>query len=85
MHLEYKPKGVCSSLIKIDTDGEVIEKIEFVNGCAGNTAGIARLSQGMTVDQVIAKLDGVTCGSKATSCPDQLAQALRSLKLAADE
>ena len=75
--IDYKPKGVCSRQIKIlINDDNVIEKVEFVGGCAGNTAGISKLVVGMKAQEVINKLKGTECGFKKTSCPDQLARAL---------
>jgi len=76
----FKTKGTCSREIEIEIDGDVIRSVRFVGGCAGNTAGVAKLVQGMKVDDVIEKLEGTTCGVKPTSCPDQLAKALRQIK-----
>ena len=76
----YRPQGVCSQLINVELDGDVIKSVEFVGGCAGNTAGIAKLVVGMKVDDVINRLEGTTCGPRPTSCPDQLAKALKQLK-----
>ena len=75
--MTYHPTGVCSQQIMIDLDGDTIHKVEFVGGCNGNTQGISRLVQGMKVDDAISRLEGITCGYKSTSCPDQLAQALK--------
>ena len=75
--MEFTPSGVCSRLIKIDLDGETIKKVEFVGGCAGNTQGIASLVAGMNVHDAISLMEGITCGFKPTSCPDQLAKALK--------
>ena len=73
---------VCSRMIEIDIDEEkdVIRRVEFVGGCPGNLAGIGRLVAGMTPDEVIDRLSGVTCGGKPTSCPDQLATALKAIQ-----
>lgn len=79
--MEYKPKGVCSRLITVELDGDTIESVEFVGGCAGNTTGIAQLIKGMNVDEAIARMEGIKCGHKPTSCPDQLAYALKQAKL----
>ena len=68
----YKTKGTCSRYIDIEMNGQVIEKVIFHGGCAGNTAGISALVKGMTYQEAKEKLDGITCGNKATSCPDQL-------------
>ncbi len=75
----YQPKGVCSRKIEIEVDGDVIRQVRFIGGCAGNTQGVARLLAGMTIEEAIARLEGIECGVKGTSCPDQLAQALISL------
>ena len=75
--MDYRPKGVCSQLIRVELDGDTIENVEFVGGCNGNTQGISSLVRGMKVDDAIARMEGITCGNKATSCPDQLAQALK--------
>lgn len=64
----------------IAVEGDVVQSVEFYGGCQGNTQGIAALVRGMKVDGVIARLEGIRCGSKATSCPDQLARALRKIK-----
>ncbi len=76
----YKPKGVCSIQIKIDIDGDIIKSVEFTGGCSGNTQGVSRLAEGRHVDEVIELLSGIRCGFKNTSCPDQLAQALKEIK-----
>lgn len=76
----YKTKGTCSKEIQVEADGDVIKSVKFVGGCAGNTAGITKLVQGMKIDDVIEKLEGTVCGIKSTSCPDQLAKALRQLR-----
>lgn len=75
--MEYRPSGVCSQLIKVDVEDNIIKNVEFVGGCAGNTQGIASLVKGMDVDDAISRIEGITCGFKSTSCPDQLAKALR--------
>ena len=69
--MEYRTKGVCSRMIKLELDGDTIR------GCSGNTQGVARLVEGMKVDDAIARIEGIKCGPRPTSCPDQLAQALR--------
>ena len=78
-HIEYKTSGVCSRMIIIDTDDGIITKCSFVGGCAGNTQGVAALVVGMKVEDAIAKIKGIKCGFKSTSCPDQLALALEQL------
>ena len=77
--MEYKPVGVCSQLIRVDVEDNVIKNAEFVGGCSGNTQGVARLVHGMQVDEAISRLEGLKCGFKSTSCPDQLAQALKAV------
>ncbi len=76
----YRPQGVCSQLINVELDGDVIKSVEFVGGCAGNTMGISQLVKGMKVDNAIQRMEGITCGFKPTSCPDQLAKALKLAK-----
>ena len=75
-HIEYKTKGVCSRMIIVETEDGVIADCKFVGGCAGNTQGVAALVVGMKVEDAIAKIKGIKCGFKPTSCPDQLALAL---------
>ena len=75
--MEYRTKGVCSRMIKLELDGDTIRSVEFVGECSGNTQGVARLVEGMKVDDAIARIEGIKCGPRPTSCPDQLAQALR--------
>ena len=79
-HIEYKTSGVCSRAIHVDVEDGVITNCKFVGGCAGNTQGVAALVIGMNVDDAIAKIKGIKCGFKSTSCPDQLALALEELK-----
>ena len=76
----YRTKGTCSQAINVEAENGVIKSVEFVGGCAGNTAGITKLVQGMKVDDVIRLLEGTTCGKRPTSCPDQLAKALKQLQ-----
>jgi uncharacterized protein (TIGR03905 family) len=78
--ISYVPKGVCSRKIDIETEGNIIKSVKFSGGCAGNTQGVARLLVGMTVDEAIERLEGIRCGFKSTSCPDQVAQALKEMK-----
>ena len=75
--MEYRTKGVCSRMIKLELDGDIIRSVEFVGGFSGNTQGVARLVEGMKVDDAIARMEGIQCGPRPTSCPDQLAQALK--------
>lgn len=76
MTYEYKTKGTCSSLITFDIDGDVVRNVKFRGGCNGNLKGISKLVDGMKAEELIAKLEGTTCGFKSTSCPDQLAKAV---------
>ena len=76
----YSTKGVCSRKIDIEVENGVISSVKFLGGCAGNTQGVAALIAGMTVDEAIARLSGIRCGFKSTSCPDQLATALKEYK-----
>ncbi|MBE6740641.1 MAG: TIGR03905 family TSCPD domain-containing protein [Ruminococcaceae bacterium] len=80
MEIAYKTRGVCSRNIYIDVEGDVVKSVRFDGGCNGNTKGISSLVEGMKVDDVIEKLSGIRCGFKDTSCPDQLAEALRIIK-----
>ena len=73
----YKPTGVCSKEINIELDGDVIKSVRFTGGCSGNTQGVARLVEGMDAKEAISRLEGIRCGFKPTSCPDQLAKALK--------
>lgn len=75
--MTYKTQGVCCREITFQVDNNIITNIEFTGGCNGNLSGIAKLVIGMNVDDVIGRLDGVTCGIKDTSCPDQLSKALK--------
>ena len=75
--MDYKTHGVCSSMIHLELDGDKIKDVYFVGGCNGNLQGISSLVKGMTAEEAIKRLEGIKCGSKKTSCPDQLAQALR--------
>jgi len=73
----YQTKGVCSRAIELELDGTMIKSARFIGGCDGNTKGIAQLVVGMDANDVITRLEGTRCGNKATSCPDQLAKALK--------
>lgn len=75
----YKTKGVCSQAIDIQVENGIVQSVSFQGGCHGNLQGIGALVKGMKVEDVIARLDGIRCGFKNTSCPDQLAQALKTL------
>lgn len=75
--MDYRPTGVCSQLIRVELDGDTIKNVEFIGGCNGNTKGISSLVKGMNVQEAISRMEGITCGYKTTSCPDQLAKALK--------
>ncbi|MEG0307015.1 MAG: TIGR03905 family TSCPD domain-containing protein [Clostridium sp.] len=74
--MKYVTSGVCSKEINFDIVDNRIKNVTFVRGCAGNLLGIASLVEGMSINEAISRLKGITCGSKPTSCPDQLAKAL---------
>lgn len=80
MKFEYKTKGTCSQHILFDVEDGKVMNVQFLGGCNGNLKGIGALVEGMNIDDVIAKVEGIHCGMKATSCPDQLAQALKEAK-----
>ena len=81
MTYTYFPKGVCSREIHIETDdNNIITSVSFVQGCHGNTQGVSALVRGMHVDEVISRLEGIDCRARGTSCPDQLAKALKEMK-----
>ena len=75
--MKYKTNGTCCSEISLEIENDIIKSVEFKGGCNGNLQGIAALVTGMNKDEVIQKLEGVHCGMKSTSCPDQLAKALK--------
>ncbi len=76
MSYTYKTQGTCSSTIEFELEGNIVKNVKFSGGCNGNLKGISSLVEGMTVEEVQAKLSGITCGFKRTSCPDQLAKAV---------
>ena len=82
MQFEYKTKGTCSQMIYFTLEENKIHDVSFLGGCSGNLQGIGKLVEGMDIDEAISRLDGIHCGPKPTSCPDQLAQALREAKKA---
>ena len=77
MPITYRPTGVCSRLMRVEVEDGIIRQVEVQGGCSGNLQGISRLLVGMPVQQAIERMEGVRCGGKPTSCPDQLAKALR--------
>lgn len=78
MTYSYIPRGVCSRKIEFDLENGVIRNMRFSGGCNGNTTGLSRLVEGMKAQDVIARLKGVRCGMRPTSCPDQMSQALEA-------
>ena len=77
--ISYTTSGTCCKLMNIELEDDKIKDVEFIGGCNGNLQGIRNLISGMRIEEVVAKLKGIKCGSKATSCPDQLAQCLASV------
>jgi len=80
MQYHYRTKGTCSREIHFEIEDGKVKNVAYIGGCNGNLKGIASLVEGMDVDQVIERLEGTTCGGKPTSCPDQLAMALKQAK-----
>lgn len=80
MIYEFKPRGVCCQKMIIDIDKDVVNDVKFLGGCSGNTQGVGALIKGMNIDDAISRLEGIRCGFKPTSCPDQLAKALKEVK-----
>lgn len=78
--IQYTPRGVCSKKMEIDVEDGVIQAVRVMGGCNGNLQGICSLLKGMTVEDAISRMDGIHCGMKPTSCPDQLAQALKTVQ-----
>lgn len=76
MHFTYTPVGVCSSTIAFDLENGKVFNVRFHGGCSGNSQGVSRLAEGMRVEELIHRLQGIRCGGKPTSCPDQLATAV---------
>lgn len=80
MLYHYQPRGVCAREIEIDMDQDVIRGVRFFGGCSGNLQGISRLVEGMDIKEAISRMEGIRCGFKPTSCPDQLARALEKAR-----
>lgn len=78
--MKYKTQGVCSREINFDVVNNKLTNVRFVGGCSGNTQGLSRLVEGMDIDDVISRTEGINCGFRPTSCPDQLARALKQFK-----
>lgn len=79
MTINYTPKGVCANHFTIDVENGVIQSVKIDGGCPGNTVGVSQLLKGMKVEDAIARLEGIRCRVKPTSCPDQVAQALKTV------
>ena len=79
MFFNYQPKGVCARQMTFEVEDGIVKSLQFQGGCHGNLQGISKLVVGMKVEEVIARLEGIRCGFKPTSCPDQMAQALKTL------
>ena len=77
MTIEYQPQGVCSRVMRVTVEDGIVQDVEVVGGCSGNLQGIISLVKGMRAEDVIARLEGIRCGGKPTSCPDQLSKAIR--------
>lgn len=77
MNYQYKTSGTCSQLINFELNDGIVSNVSFVSGCNGNLQGIGKLVEGQKAEDIIAKLEGIRCGYKSTSCPDQLAKALK--------
>ena len=80
MTISYRPEGVCSKQMTIEVEDGIIRDLKVEGGCNGNLQGIGRLVAGMPVAEAIQRLEGIRCGRKKTSCPDQLAQALKTIR-----
>ena len=78
MTYTYRPKGVCSQLMEVEVEDGKVRRVEVVGGCNGNLQGISRLVVGMQAEEAIRRMEGIRCGGKPTSCPDQLAKALKA-------
>ena len=77
MEYTFIPKGVCSRKISFEINDGIVSNVRFAGGCAGNTQGLAALIEGMKAEDVVARLSGIRCGFKRTSCPDQMAEAIK--------
>ena len=80
MTIQYRPTGVCSKIMRISVEQGVIQNLEVEGGCSGNLQGISALVKGMPVEEAVRRMEGIRCGRKKTSCPDQLAQALKTME-----
>ena len=77
MNYTYRTKGTCSQAIQFEIEDNKVHNVQFIGGCSGNTQGVARLIEGMDANEAISRIDGLRCGMRPTSCPDQLATALK--------
>lgn len=77
MTIEYRPRGVCSQLMRVTVEDGIVQDVQVLGGCNGNLKGIMSLVKGMRAEDVVEKLEGIRCGMKPTSCPDQLSKAIR--------
>jgi uncharacterized protein (TIGR03905 family) len=80
LFMRYKTSGVCSSAIDFDVVDNKVTNVKFIGGCSGNTQGVAALIEGMDIDEAIKRIEGIRCGFRPTSCPDQLSKALKQFK-----
>ena len=78
--MHYTPKGICAVDINFEVEDDIVKNVVFTGGCDGNHKGLNALVKGMSVDEAIERLSGITCGPRSTSCPDQFAQALKAYK-----
>lgn len=78
MTIQYTPRGVCSRAFQIEVEDGIIQAVQIVGGCDGNLKGLSSLLKGMKVEEAVQRLEGIRCGGKPTSCPDQLAKALKA-------
>lgn len=85
MEFNFRPRGVCAQMMDIEIEDNKLVKLKVMGGCNGNLQGISRLVEGMDIDEVISRLEGIRCGFKNTSCPDQLSKALKLYKEEAAE
>lgn len=81
MEINYTTQGTCSTRIEVEVEDGIVKNVRYTGGCNGNLQGISALVKGMPVEEVLARLEGIRCGNKITSCPDQLCKALRSMKV----
>ncbi|MBQ3210485.1 MAG: TIGR03905 family TSCPD domain-containing protein [Oscillospiraceae bacterium] len=85
MEFSFRPRGVCSQMMDIEVEDNKLKSLKVMGGCSGNLQGISKLVEGMDIDEVISRLEGIRCGFKNTSCPDQLAKALKMYKEEAED